>query len=261
MRIVHFAIYQVLIFTLVASNAYCDSSKSGQALEPDGHLRKIYAQFDLIRAGNQLMDQGLLDEAILKYEEAMEPEYLNYEYDKASPLGHICSVLKFQHKYEESLKRWQWFIDFNPKGDGWVPQKRELEALLEAQKTGNTTKLYEHIKYLREKHQKWMPPKGYHTSTAGVSSVIIQLYDHIGDQDAGIAFCDEMIEFCASGKSCRGNDSRKYAYSMKNPYFQIKQAFEQDKAESFKGCLDAKPDDACMGRATKALIQSDYFPW
>jgi len=177
------------------------------------------------------------------------------------PIGNICAVLKFQHKYEESLKRWQWFIDFNPKGNSWVPQKLELEALLEAQRTGNTATLYEHIKYLKERNQKWMPPKGYHTSTAGVASVIIQIYDHIGDQDGGIAFCDEMIRSCLNGISCKSAETKKMAGTRRDPYFLIKQAFEQDKAEGFKGCLDAKPGDACMGRATKALIQSDYFPW
>lgn len=242
-----------LIITMTLPIAW---GKTGEASDETSSVKKIYARSDLIQAGDRLMDQGMFDEALVQYLKATEPIYLNYPRDKGLPLARIRSVLKFQHKYEEALKNLQWVIDINPKGDGWVPQQRELKALLEAQKTGNTTKLYEHIRYLREKNQKWLPPKGYHTSTAGVASVIIQIYDTIGDQDGGIAFCDEMLQYWEK-KS--GQDLHKPG--NKNQYFLIRQAFEQDKKEGFKGCLDAKPGDTCMGRATKTLIESDYFPW
>jgi hypothetical protein len=49
----------------------------------------------------------------------------------------------------------------------------------------------------------------------------------------------------------------KFAYE----YLKIREAFEQDKSEGRKSCVGAKTGEVCMGRATKALIQSDYFPW
>ena len=50
-------------------------------------------------------------------------------------------------------------------------------------------------------------------------------------------------------------------YKKLYEYLKVREAFEKDKAEGFKGCVGAKPGEACMGRATKTLIQSDYFPW
>ncbi len=102
-----------------------------------------------------------------------------------------------------------------------------------------------------------LPPKAYVSVYIPIiTSKIIYLYDYIGDADGGIAFCDEVLKYW----------EKKSGYNLhrpgsKEPYFLVRQAFKQDKEEGFKGCLDAKPGEVCMGRAAKAVIQSDYFPW
>lgn len=127
---------------------------------------------------------------------------------------------------------------------------------------------------MREKHKNEFPPLGY-DSGSGVYQIatILRLYDTIGDHDAGIKFIDEILTFLRGRKKDRGEAYDLYdriktveqaTSCMKvgpkdNPdwhgckflkeYFLVREAFEKDKAESTKG------------RATKALIQSDYFPW
>lgn len=70
------------------------------------------------------------------------------------------------------------------------------------------------------------------------------LYDTIGDYDAGIAFIDEILAYFRTGKA--GDPKPGWVDAE---YMKVREAFEQDKAQGTKG------------RATKALIQSDYFPW
>ena len=73
---------------------------------------------------------------------------------------------------------------------------------------------------------------------------ILRLYDAIGDHDAGIKFIDENLAYFRTGKAGDPKPGKVDAEYMK-----IREAFKKDKAEGTKS------------RATKALIQSDYFPW
>ena len=90
-------------------------------------------------------------------------------------------------------------------------------------------------------------------------SNILRLRDTIGDYDAGIKFVDECINYF---KKADIEKSGVYKPGrVDNEFVKIREAFEQDKAEGKKGCVGKKPGEVCMGRATKAIIQSDYFPW
>ncbi len=225
----------------------------------DERTRKIFKQEQIIKEGSTLVEEGRYEEAIKKYKEALNPSVLNEERDKGNAIYYIEKVYKLQGKYEEALKELQWSINENSNGTGWFDEKLELEALIKARDTNSTQPIYEHIEYLKKKYKDQLPPNAGAYSDI-VATAIIRLYDHIGDFDGGIQFVEGFFKRCADGITCKGEE-RKLAYTPKHPYFPIKQAFLQDKAEGQPSCIDAKPGEVCMGRATKALIQSNYFPW
>jgi len=71
-----------------------------------------------------------------------------------------------------------------------------------------------------------------------------------------------QAEECADlDKKPKDRDPEWRACKLIGEYLKVREAFEQDKAAGFKGCANQKPGEVCMGHATKALIDSDYFPW
>jgi len=259
---------------LLLSFSNCLSAAASSPFSNDPETRKIIRRSQIEDEARQLEEAGRYDEAIARYREAISPRLLNYEGEAGVARGGIQSVYIKQGKYEEALKELQWHLDRNP--EKYEDTKLELLALIKSRDTHSPEPVYQHIEYLKEKYKDQLPPNtGAYDDI--VASAIIRLYDHVADFDAGVAFAEGFLKRCASGKSCRGDD-KKLAYTPKHPYFQIKQAFLEDKAEGFKGCLNAKPSqseggqatpqdfggqagEACMGRATQALIESDYFPW
>jgi len=256
-------------------------------LPNDERTKKIIEQERLLEEGRHLTEQGYYDEAIMKYQEAMSPELLLHDYDIEPPIFLMSKAQKFQGKYEEALRNINEVLKKHPnvQEGNWHEQRLELEALIKARDTKSDEPVYEYIDYLKEKYKKQLPPQGY---LAGLSDIIIttiiRLYDHIGAYDKGINFVDEIVDQSYSkNKSLERAQTAKEAlqksslggknqgrYKNLAEYLRIREAFEQDKAEGFKGCRDAKPQpqggadkpaSICMGRATKALIKSDYFPW
>jgi tetratricopeptide (TPR) repeat protein len=217
----------------------------------------VWEQAQIIAEGRRLAAKGVYEAAISKYSEALAPRFIFNESRKSGALWETMRVYRLQGKYDESLKGLQWFIDNNrnSKVKPWLDDKLELEALIKARELKSPQPIYDHIQYLRKKYINELPPKAGGYSSI-IASMLIYLYDHIGDSDAGIELMDGFIRYYAKKAHIKPEQ-----VGSKNQYLQIKRAFEQDKKEGFKGCLDAKPGDACMGRATKALIQSDYFPW
>jgi len=221
----------------------------------DDHTAKIIKRTNLEKIARTLEERGLYDEALKKYREAMDPILLNYDYEAGVAMGGVERIYQKQGNYELALKELQWHLQRNPKK--YEDNKLELESLIKARNSHTNKPVVEFINHMKRKNEKFLPPKKYLAGTTEtISSDIIRSYDHIGDQDGGIAFVDEILRYWEK-KS--GQDLHRLG--NKNQYFLIRQAFEQDKKEGFKGCLEAKPGEACMGRATKALIQSDYFPW
>jgi len=145
-------------------------------------------------------------------------------------------------KYQEALNEINnSSLEFNP------DFKLELEALLQAQETKSNESIYKYIDSLKEKYKDSLPPVAYNTFSSIPISTILRLYDTIGDSDGGIAYIDMCIDFF------KQQDIKKYGkYKPGNAdeeFLKVREAFEKDKAEGKKG------------RATRALIQSDYFPW
>ncbi|HCM42306.1 MAG TPA: hypothetical protein DIS66_03200, partial [Candidatus Omnitrophica bacterium] len=119
------------------------------------------------------------------------------------------------------------------------------------------------------------PPKG---ADPWYVAILVHVYDALGDYDSGIKLIDDVFLLIASKdptysrpessahaevlmKEEKASGKSSYSHKIEREYLLIREAFEQDKAEGKKGCVGKKPGEVCLGRATQALIQSDYFPW
>lgn len=224
-------------------------------------MRRIGTQQNLIDEGMKLVDGGHYDEAIEKYETAMAPDLLLKPWDVDPPKLYMSRALKIQGKYQEALDLLNEVMNRIPGAkDGLKEMQRlELQALIKARDKNSPQPIYDHIQYLRKKYKDQLPPKTCIGYCSNIFSAIARLYDHIGDYDGGITFTDEFIQFYA--KRWRVAVNKLEDPHSKNQYYLIKKEFLQDKAEGRKSCINAQPGEACMGRATKALIQSNYFPW
>ena len=248
----------LLLILIFSGNLFAAEESKNQV--PSGLDARVWEQEIILSEAHRLAEKGFYDQAIEKYRESLAPRFIKSEIDKSGFYDGVLRVYRLQGKFREAFNELQWFMKINPKGDGWVDDKLQLEALIKAGDMRSNQPVHDYIKYLREKYKNMLPPVSYDGNYAPiVVSKIIFCYSRIGNADGGIAFMDEIINYFASGKV--GKRAEERAFTTRNPYFVIRQAFEQDKKEGFKGCLDAKPGEACMGRATKALIQSDYFPW
>ena len=246
------------------------------AFPQDDETRKMFRQQELEDEGRLLLKEKRYEEALEKFKQDNDPALKTKYYQDTVAEALIRRAYWMQNRFEDALENLKPLVQAKPDHQPWVDEHSELLALIESRDTHSPEPVYQHIEYLKEKYKDQLPPNtGAYDDI--VASAIIRLYDHVADFDAGVAFAEGFLKRCASGKSCRGDD-KKLAYTPKHPYFQIKQAFLEDKAEGFKGCLNAKPSqseggqatpqdfggqagEACMGRATQALIESDYFPW
>ena len=253
-------IHKIIFLTLILSSTFVflssaeeQNSNSSYSASYDEGIRKVLKRGNLEKQARLLEKQGLYKEAILKYKESIQDSLLNHEYEASTGHGGIMNIYVKQGKFEDALKELQWFIttNYNPAAKPWLDQQLELESLIKSRDTKSAKPIYDHIQYLREKHKKYLPPKG---ADVIMATPIIRLYDYIGDYDGGIAFVEGFIEFYAKRWRVKPEN-----IGSKNPYFQVKQAFEADKKEDRKSCFGKT--GVCMGRATKAPIQSDYFPW
>ena len=180
-----------------------------------------------------------------------------------------------QGKYQDALEVLKGLREFHPKHEYYLDWEKELNALIESKKLNSFEPVYGFLRYFREKYSESLPPKNYTFGSIDKVSTILRLYDTIGDYDAGIAYVDEILDWAykkddeeigplkgriktaEEATVCmkldyevakeRGLD--RAACRWLREYLLVREAFEQDKTQATKG------------RATKALIQSDYFPW
>ena len=205
----------------------------------DEETRRILKRCDIERNGYNLAKQGLYEEAIVKYQQAIEPSLLNHEYDKDTALWSIRDIHERQGKLDLALKEHDWFLKANPTKDQYLDKDLELRALIKARDTKSNQPIYDHIKYLRNKYKKYIPPQsqgdsGFHTTPI---DSIIHLYDWMGDADGGIKFMEEII----SSKTLYSNERKEYE--------RVKAAFEEDKRTGEKGHL------------AKVIATSDIIGW
>lgn len=223
-------------------------------------IRNLIEQNQLERQGRAFEKEGLFEEALEKYVQAADIGKAIGGFKDVVPSVFIVRVHQKQGKLEQSLDEVNQILKYLPQQEFYTEWQSQLVVLIKARNTKNIQPIYEHIDYLKNKYRKQLPPKRVVAGISdAVASTIIRLYDHIGDHDSGIKFMDEFINYYS--KIWKIKPEVLEGPGSKNQYFLIKKAFLQDKAEGFKGCIQAKPGEVCMGRATKALIDSDYFPW
>ena len=201
-----------------------------------------------------LAEQFKFDEALALYKKAIEPERLNQDYEKSTAIGAMTDILIVQGRYEEAKRVFSWFLEGKqPPAASAIMKIREIDALIEFSQKQNSEVVRQYIDILRNFERANIPPVGHDTIPI---TELLQLYDIIGDYDAGIAFVNKCISYFRDNKRYEGD-----AFVEPIEYVKIREAFEQDKAEGKKGCVGKKSGEVCMGRATQAIIQSDYFPW
>ena len=243
----------------------------------DDGTRKILVRNQIQDEAKRLKEQARYEEAVVKYREALNPSLLNHDYEGAVAHGAIRDIYIMQGKYELASDELRWFVEhnYNAKQKPWLDKELEIKVLVKARETKSSQPVYDHIQYLKEKYKGELPPKRYQSTgySTIVTSDIIRLYDHIADYDAGIAFVDSVVNyFCSKNKSLRrvttSQEALKKAeergkhwreYKKIYEYLKVREAFEADKKEGRQSCVGKT--GVCIGRATQALIQSDYFPW
>jgi tetratricopeptide (TPR) repeat protein len=200
-------------------------------------LRKMVKRSELIHEARRLAVKGSHEEAIAKYQEALNPNLIDKERDKTHALWGIMRVHQQQGKYELALKEMEWFLKIAPSKEEYIHKKMELEALIKSRDISSQQSIYDFIEFLNNKYRMILPPHDLSPYSLGILSTEIQLYDLIGDHDAGIA----LVE------SFRKKASKRP--KIQQEYLRLRQAFEEDKIKGTKG------------RATQVLMQSDYFTW
>lgn len=232
-------LFIIMIFSIVLSNEHAYAQSITASVSPQSDSKtKIYKRNKIQDEGKALVKKGLLEEAILKYREALNPDVINSENEKSTAIARIVDILVIQGKYKEALEQYRWFIDNRPTHWRTIDKKLELEAYVASVERNSSEPIKQYIHYLKEKYRKDLPPQKYdYTFSCVVTSPIIRMYDDIGDIDGGIAFVRGILAY------------EKLPARSREQYEKVLQAYEQDKREG------------SHGRASAYLVQSGYFLW
>ncbi|HRK61988.1 MAG TPA: hypothetical protein PLY88_05505 [Candidatus Omnitrophota bacterium] len=214
----------------------------------------------LEKEGRAFEKDGNLNAALAKFEQAIELDRKIYGGAAGRPMAFSVRVYQKKEDYETALKLIQQLQKSHPQHGVYIDWEKELLALMSFEKTQSPQPIHDFLNYYEKKNAEQLPPVAYYSvGSNAIVSTVFRLYDTIGDYDAGIAFVNECLNFFK-----KADIEKKGVYEpgrVDNEFLKIREAFEQDKAEGKKGCVGKKPGELCLGRATQALIQSDYFPW
>jgi len=263
---VKIAFYFAIIFSTPLCHAY--------GLEQDNFNPKTVKRHQLEIEARNLAKAGFYDNAIAKFREALSPEYIEFEFEKGMATGSIVHILIFQEKYDEAFEEWKWFIEQNKKNNEAQITAEEIISLKKFKETRNPEYVRSFIELYRQNKYKLLPPSFEWGPGPAEVSTVLRLYDTIGDPASGIGLIDEVlvwayenekaleplrnhridnasdaIKCAAKDKPVEERDPTWRGCSWLAEYLLVREAFEKDDVEGAKG------------RATKALIQSDYFPW
>lgn len=227
----------VFIMIIILEN-YCYAIEKQKNLTPfpnNEGIKRIIKRNELQREGYELVKQGLYEDAIKKYTMAMDPSLLNTEMDKDVALCAIRDIYKYQGKFKEALElNEKYILPLNPKKNSYLDTSLELKSLIKAGDEKNNKPVYDYIKYLKIKYEKYIPPKGYQVIYENVIDELIYLYDYMHDYDSGIAFMDEQIKYHTNHPD--KNHKSANAKRVKE-YTRVKQAWELDKNTGQHGHL------------------------
>ena len=231
--------------------ALAGGQDSGLTSFPSDEItRKIIMRSDLQKEGDRLAAQGLYEQAIVKFNESMNPALLNYDRDVAGGIEGISRIYQRQGRYEEALREYQWFINADKKGpfatdnsgryaNTIEDRKMELEALIKFKESSSPKAVYDYIAYLRKRYKKYIPPQSKSDPSFRPIPInsIIHLYDSIGDVDRAIEFMNEILS------------SKAISLIERKEYKRVKDSFEEDKNTGQKGHL------------RKVIETSEYIGW
>lgn len=203
----------------------------------DERTKRIIFQASLVRSGQKFLEEKKFEQAIAKFEAAVEIDKELYGNEFGGGYAGTARVYEEQGKYERALEHVSNLLKDRPKQESFVDWKMKLEAFIQAENEGTNQPIYNHINFYQKKYKNDLPPKKYWFQSTFYASQIIQLYDHVGDAKGGTFFINQILSYPKLGDKAR------------NEYLKVQEAFEQDKVQNSKG------------RATQVLIQSDYFPW
>jgi tetratricopeptide (TPR) repeat protein len=221
--------------------------------ERDARFSNVLEQQAILKAGRNLIKAGDFEGALEKFNEALNAKYVKIDFDKTQAISSKADLYILWGKYTHALKEYDWVFERTPDHQYSMAKHKEILTLIEWGKTKNNQIIYDYISWLKNHFREQIPPisyKGYHTT---VISTILRLYDTIGDYDAGIKFIDEILAYFRTGKAGDPKPGRVDA-----EYLKVREAFEAEKNAGGPTC---KGQPNCIGSATKAIIQSDYFPW
>lgn len=222
---------------------------SGTAIAKNNSLEKIGIQNEFENTGRQYFIEGKYNEAEAAFVEADNPKYWIYEGQPNAVARYwLRGVYVVTGKYEKAIENLEELLKILPNEESFLEEKKQYDVLIKYHNDKNIVPVLKYIEQFKKKNSNFLPPVNYNPiASIGIVSTILRLYDTIGDHDAGIAFIDECLKYF------KEQDIKKYGEykpgKADEEYLKVREAFEQDKAQGTKG------------RATKALIQSDYFPW
>lgn len=200
---------------------------TGFVREKEG-IRKIIERNKLQHEGHALARKGFYEEALKKYELAMDPSLLNNEGDKDISLCGIRDIYKRQGRFDEALSlNEKSILPMNPEKDEYINASLELKAAIKARNTKDNKPIYDYMGYIKTKYADAFPPNGY---WQGFSSYLINdfihLYDYIHDYDSGIAFMDQIIKYHTThpNKNHRSANAKHV-----REYTRVKEAWRLDK--------------------------------
>lgn len=232
-------------------------------ISTDHHrVNNVFSRNAIQDEARRLAVNGNYQEALLKYQEAIQPQYINREYQKATAMGAMIKIHLWLQDYDAALHKLSWFFANSATGkptESALEKKDEINALKAYQLNNQPGMIKAYIMRFVVKHQNEMPPVKYVSGSATLISTVLRLYNTIGDHDAGIEFIDICREYFKQQDIQRYGEYRPGHND--GEYMKVREGFERDKSEGFRGCAGKKPGEVCMGHATKALIESDYFPW
>ncbi len=238
----------MLILFMLTTQAYCNdktlskltylvdrpSQNNKLTSSPDDNTtKKIIKRTNLEREGWFFAEQGLYEEALVKYRAALDPSLINYEHEESTARGAIREIYKRQGKFDKALQIINEIIEKHP-NEYALKERLEILALIKSREIKNNKPIYEYIDYVKAKYSKCFPPNGYLVGESGIYiDDLIHLYDYMHDYDSGIALMDEVIKYMIKDKWMNNLGGRKII----KEYTRVKEAWELNKKTGQHGHL------------------------
>ena len=237
----------LLLATMMFANvhvAFASNDSGSKSADQDRRMHQIFAQGAVLNQGIDYSRQFKFDLAFSKMLEATQPKYLIDDSDKSYPLERLADLHRELGLCSEANKIYDWHRSRGSKNSALDLKTSYLKACSEFQQTGNKQPIYDFIEQYKKANKDRIPPKWMDPI---VFSVVAELYDLVGDYDAGIAW----------GKLFRKRDDSQPLKKTRKEYDGLIQAFEESKRGMQKVC--SEDGKYCVGRATAYIIRSKYF--